>query len=187
LIEKLKNNDYRLRQYIEGIMMAGLTKRDKNLNRQMKNKSILVYKNFNLGLFRFNKNNGKKDEFHTQEDFKPLTERNEDENENMNINNNNNNKKKEKINVSIGKIKKERPKNELIYDNMYLFPKKKNVNFILRKEVEEILNGGISSQLKKDEEENKSNHKKKNLNIIKRISPRKDRKETQNYLENQYL
>jgi hypothetical protein len=177
LIEKLKNNDYRLRQYIEGIMMAGLTKRDKNLNRQMKNKSILVYKNFNLGLFRFNKNNGKKDEFHTQEDFKPLTERNEDENENMNINyNNNNNKKKEKINVSIGKIKKERPKNELIYDNMYLFPKKKNVNFILRKEVEEILNGGISSQLKKDEEENKSNHKKKKFEYNKKDFTKKRQK-----------
>ena len=157
LIEKLKNNDYIIRQYIEGIIMAGLTKRDKSLNRQMKNSSILVYKNLNLGLFRFNKNFGKKDEFHTHEDFKPLTERTEDGNESLNINN----KKKDQFKASIGKIKIEKPKKSLIYDNMYLFPKKKNVNFILRKEVEEILNGGISSQLKKDEEQFKSNHIKK--------------------------
>lgn len=155
LIEKLKNNDSRIRQYIEGIIMAGLTKRDKNLNRQMKNSSILVYKNLNLGLFKFNKNFGKKDESHTHEDFKPLTER--DENESLSISN----IQRDKLKVNIGRKKKEKPKRPLIYDNMYLLPKKKNVNFILRKEIEEILNGGISSQLKKDEEELKTNHIKK--------------------------
>ena len=173
LIEKLKNNDYIIRQYLEGIIMAGLTKRDKNLNRQMKNNSILVYKNFNLGIFRFNKNFGKKDEIHTHEDFKPLTERTEDINESMNINNN---KKKDEFKVSIGKINREKPKKSLIYDNMYLFPKKKNVNFILRKEVEEILNGGISSQLKKDEDELKSNRIKKLFEYNKKDFSKKKQK-----------
>jgi len=186
LIEKLKKNDYRIRQYIEGIVMAGLTKRDKSLNRQMKNKTILVFKNFNLGLFRFNKNFGKKDEFNTYEDFKPLTERNEDENESLNITNKK--QEKDRFKVSIGKIKKERPKKTLIYDNMYLFPKKKNVNFILRKEIEEILNGGISSQLEKNEEEFKSNHKKKVFEYNKKdFSKKKQRRNSKLFRKSIFL
>ena len=183
LIEKLKNNDYRIREYIEGIIMAGLTKRDKSLNRQMKNKSILVYKNINLGLFRFNKNFGKKDEIRTQEDFKPLTERNEDENLSLNINN----IKKDTFKASIGKIKKEKPKKSLIYDNMYLFPKKKNVNFILRKEIEEILNGGISSQLQKDYEDPKINHIKKIFEYNKKDFKKKQKRNSKLFRKSIFL
>ena len=47
LIAKLKKDDFKIREYIEGIIRAGLIKRDKQLNKQMKNNSILVYKNFN--------------------------------------------------------------------------------------------------------------------------------------------
>ena len=154
LIAKLKRDDFKIRQYIENIIRAGLTKRDKKLNKQMKNNSILIYKNYNLGLFKFNKNFGIKDEieliFH-----RPLSHKEEK------INQNNKDKKvitkpKTKINII------EKPKKELIYDNTYLFSKKKNVNFILRKEVEEILNGGILSQLnEKKEEEVKIKEKKK--------------------------
>jgi hypothetical protein len=59
---------------------------------------------------------------------------------------------------------------------MYLFPKKKNVNFILRKEVEEILNGGISSQLKKDEDELKTNRIKKLFEYNKKDFSKKKQK-----------
>ena len=59
-------------------------------------------------------------------------------------------------------------KKNLIYDNSYLFPKKKSsMNFILRKEVEEILQGGILIQQKsKKEEEN-------NESIRNRFLPKK--------------
>ena len=153
LIAKLKRDDFKIRQYIEGIIRAGLIKRDKQLNKQMKNNSILVYKDFNLGLFKFNKNFGKKDEIELELVFhRPLSHREE----NININQNDINKKvTRKPRTKIGIF--EKPKKELIYDNTYLFSKKKNVNFILRKEVEEILNGGILSQLnqKKEEKEEK--------------------------------
>jgi hypothetical protein len=109
----------------------------------------------NLGLFRFNKNFENKDEielvFH-----RPLSHREE------NINQNNSDKKvttKTRIRTKIGIL--EKPRKELIYDNTYLFSKKKNVNFILRKEVEEILNGGIFSQLNEEKEEKQVEKKEK--------------------------
>jgi len=166
LIAKLKRDDFKIRQYIEGIIRAGLIKRDKQLNRQMKNNSILVYKNFNLGLFRFNKNFGPKDEIEIEVIFhRPLSHRKE------NINQDNTNKNvttKTRTRTKIGAF--ENPKKELIYDNTYLFSKKKNVNFILRKEVEEILNGGILSQLsqKKEEKEVIINKKKKKIQYSKK-------------------
>ena len=162
LIAKLKKDDFKIREYIEGIIRAGLIKRDKQLNKQMKNNSILVYKNFNLGLFRFNKNFQNKDEielvFH-----RPLSHREE------NINQNDKNKKViTKTRTKIGIF--EKPKKELIFNNSYLFSKKKNVNFILRKEVEEILNGGLISQLneKKEEKKVKIKEKKKEKDYSKK-------------------
>ena len=162
LIAKLKKDDFKIREYIEGIIRAGLIKRDKQLNKQMKNNSILVYKNFNLGLFRFNKNFQNKDEielvFH-----RPLSHREE------NINQNDKNKKViTKTRTKIGIF--EKPKKELIFNNPYLFSKKKNVNFILRKEVEEILNGGLISQLneKKEEKKVKIKEKKKEKDYSKK-------------------
>ena len=162
LIAKLKKDDFKIREYIEGIIRAGLIKRDKQLNKQMKNNSILVYKNFNLGLFRFNKNFQNKDEielvFH-----RPLSHREE------NINQNDKNKKViTKTRTKIGIF--EKPKKELIFNNSYLFSKKKNVNFILRKEVEEILNGGLISQLneKKEEKTVKIKEKKKEKDYSKK-------------------
>ena len=162
LIAKLKKDDFKIREYIEGIIRAGLIKRDKQLNKQMKNNSILVYKNFNLGLFRFNKNFQNKDEielvFH-----RPLSHREE------NINQNDKNKKViTKTRTKIGIF--EKPKKELIFNNSYLFSKKKNVNFILRKEVEEILNGGLISQIniKKEEKTVKIKEKKKEKDYSKK-------------------
>ena len=71
-VEKLKKDDSKMRQYIEGIIRYGLTIGNKKLNKQMKKKSILVYKDFNLGQFKFNRNFGIKYEFKI-EAFRPLS------------------------------------------------------------------------------------------------------------------
>ena len=47
----------------------------------------------------------------------------------------------------------------MIYDNTYLFSKRKSIKFILRKEVEEILNGGIYLQQHEKEEEKEEEKK----------------------------
>ena len=153
IIKKLKKNDWRVREYVEGIIKAGLTIGDKKLNNKMKNQSILVYKDYNLGNFKFKKNRnfGIIDDIDL-EPIRPLSNRvkkNDEKNENKNENNDDKNKKKRKK-VKMGSIEREEPKKELIYDNTYLFSKnnKKSVNFILRKEVEEILEGGILLQMK---------------------------------------
>jgi hypothetical protein len=64
--------------------------------------------------------------------------------------------------------KTEEARKKLIYDNRYLFEKKKpSIKFILRKEIEEILQGGIFLQkLTKTEEE-------KNLDLMKRFLPKR--------------
>ena len=190
LVEKLKKDDWRIRQYIEDIIRAGLTIGNKHLNKQMKNKSILVFQGLNLGVFKFKKNFGIKEDIQL-EPFRPLShnkrnQENEEENDNNIINNYDKEKKekerKERIEIAkkekkekerIEKEKekerkKEMAKKNLIYDNSYLFPKKKSsMNFILRKEVEEILQGGILIQQKsKKEEEN-------NESIRNRFLPKK--------------
>ena len=71
-IEKLKRDDSKMREYIESIIRSGLTIENKKLNKQMKNNSILVYKDFNLGLFKLNKNFGIKDDINL-EPFRPLS------------------------------------------------------------------------------------------------------------------
>ena len=156
----------------------------------MKNKSILVFQGLNLGVFKFKKNFGIKEDIQL-EPFRPLShnkrnQENEEENDNNIINNYDKEKKekerKERIEIAkkekkekerIEKEKekerkKEMAKKNLIYDNSYLFPKKKSsMNFILRKEVEEILQGGILIQQKsKKEEEN-------NESIRNRFLPKK--------------
>ena len=168
LIDKLKKDDWRIRQYIEDIIMAGLTLGNNDINKRMKNKTILVFRGNNLGTFKFKKNFGIKEDVEI-EPFRPLSHDkrdNEDEDKEK--------KQKEKLRNIIrreSKIKhKEEMMNEkekkrlkkleearkkLIYDNRYLLEKKKpSIKFILRKEVEEILHGGLFLQkLAKTEEE----------------------------------
>ena len=55
LIEKLKKDDWYIRQYIEDIVKAGLTLGNKEINKRMKNNSILVFQGYNLGTFQFKK------------------------------------------------------------------------------------------------------------------------------------
>ena len=81
LVEKLKKDDLKMRQYIEGIIRSGLTIGNKKLNKQMKNNSILVYKDYNLGQFKFNRNFGIKDDFKF-EPFRPLSGNENKEEEN---------------------------------------------------------------------------------------------------------
>ena len=73
LIEKLKKEDFRIRQYIEDIIKAGLTLGDKEINKRMKNKSVIVFQGSNLGTFRFKKNFGIKEEVDI-EPFRPLSQ-----------------------------------------------------------------------------------------------------------------
>ena len=70
----MKKDDSRIRKYVEGIIRSGLTIGNKKLNKQLKNNSILVYKDYNLGQFKFNKNKnfGIKDEINF-ELFRPLS------------------------------------------------------------------------------------------------------------------
>ena len=164
LVEKLKKDDSRIRKYVEGIIRSGLTIGNKKLNKQLKNNSILVYKDYNLGQFKFNKNKnfGIKDEINF-ELFRPLSGKDKEQ-ENKEKNKEEEEKTK-KIQKKEKKEKKEEPKKELIYDNKYLFTKKKSVRFILRKEVEEILNGGILLQKQEIEEQTKNEEKPKKLEI----------------------
>ena len=90
---------------------------------------------------------------------------------------------KEKERQRLKKI--EEARNKLIYDNRYLFEKKKPaIKFILRKEVEEILQGGIFlQQLTKTEE-------KKNIDLVNHsfqneVNLSKERSTEGNYLKNQ--
>ena len=103
-------------------------------------------------------------------------------------------KKKEKKKKEIKMDnEKEEPKKELIYDNKYLFNKnkKKTVKFMLRKEVEDILNGGILLQQQTQEEpkEKKVEIKKprfespKKLTFIKKKSNRKKLIKKSKYLQ----
>ena len=204
IIEKLKSDDWRIREYVEQIVRAGLTVGDKKLNNQMKNRTILVYKDHNLGNFKFkkNKNFGIKDDIEL-EPIRPLSKNkgkideiisndnkdnkaNKDNIENIekidNIkkidkikNIDNINKKKKKI-VKILPLKNEESRKELIYDNTYLFSNnKKSVNIILRKEVEEILKGGIL--LQKKDNEDKKEKKEKKVNFKKNVKINNIKKE----------
>ena len=183
LIEKLKKEDFRIRQYIEDIIKAGLTLGDKEINKRMKNKSIIVFQGYNLGTFKFKKNFGIKEEVNI-EPFRPLshdkriqekdTNDKETETEKYFFKKDNkekivkeeNKEEEEKERQRLKKIEEARKK--LIYDNRYLFEKKKpSIKFILRKEIEEILQGGIFLQkLTKTEEE-------KNLDLMKRFMPKR--------------
>ena len=157
-LEKLKRDDSKTRQYIEDIIKAGLTNGNKKLSKQMKNESIIMFQGINLGAFKFKKKFGIRDEINLKP-FRPIShnkkikEEKNDEKEKIKKDNmeeiiNNNSKEKEK--------KKEETKKKLIYDNRYLFKKKKqSIKYILRKEVEEILKGGIIIQQKVKEEEEK--------------------------------
>lgn len=175
LVEKLTRDDWKVREYIEDIIRAGLTMGNKKLNKQMKNKSLLIYNGVRLGEFKFKKNFGIKDEFDFEQ-FRPLShhERIKLENNKNKANEKTNNKnkieeeekrKKEKeIERQKEKERKlEEAKKKLIYDNSYLFEKRKpSIIFILRKEVEEILHGGILlQQLTKAEEEKEAEMKNK--------------------------
>ena len=158
-LEKLKRNDSKIRKYIEDIIKAGLTMGNKKLSKQMKNKSILIFKGINLGSFKFKNKFGIKGEINLKP-FRPLSYDKKIQEEKKNEK-----EKKEKENKKI-KIndyweekekKREEAKKKLIYDNRYLFKKKKeSIKYMLRKEVEEILKGGIILQQKvKEEEEEK--------------------------------
>ena len=163
LVEKLKNDDFKARQYIEKIIRAGLAMGNKQLNKQMKNSSILIFQGSNLGVFKFKKNFGIKEEVNI-ETFRPLShnkkqkeEKKENKEKEENIKNykeKNNREKKEKEKEK--EKKKEEAKKNLIYDNSYLFAKRRqSIKYILRKEVEEILKGGILLQQKAMDEEEK--------------------------------
>ena len=187
LIERLKRDDWRIRQYIEDIIRAGLTMGNKELNKRMKNESILVFQGFNLGTFKFKKNFGIKEEVNI-EPFRPLshdkrihqedseikekeTEKyfyKKDKKEDKKEDKNKEEKKDDKENNK--NTKKEKAKKKLIYDNQYLFKKKKqSIKFILRKEIEEILQGGIFlQQLAKTEEE-------KNTELLTRFLPKRSK------------
>ena len=187
LIEKLKRDDWRIRQYIEDIIRAGLTMGNKELNKRMKNESIIVFQGFNLGKFKFKKNFGIKEEVDL-EPFRPLshdkrihqedsetkekeTEKyfyKKEKKEEKNKDKNKEEKKDDK--EKIKKKKKEEAKKKLIYDNQYLFKKKRqSVKFILRKEIEEIVQGGIFlQQLAKTEEE-------KNTELLTRFLPKRSK------------
>ena len=196
-VQKLKKDDLKMREYIEGIIRTGLTVGNKKLYRQMKHNSILVYKNYNLGQFKFNSNFGIKDDFRL-EVFRPLSGKEnideDEENKEDKDAQKNKKKKKEKKKKEIKMDnEKEEPKKELIYDNKYLFNKnkKKTVKFMLRKEVEDILNGGILLQQQTQEEpkEKKVEIKKprfespKKLTFIKKKSNRKKLIKKSKYLQ----
>ena len=187
LVEKLQKNDWRIRQYLEDIMRAGLTLGNKEINKRMKNKSILVFQGNNLGTFKFKKNFGIKEEVDI-EPFRPLSherriqknaqENKEKESEKYLFKKDNKEKMikvknkgeilEEKERKRLKKI--EEAKKKLIYDNRYLFEKKKpSIKYILRKEVEEILQGGIFlQQLTKSEEE-------KNIELNNRFLPKRSK------------
>ena len=183
LIEKLKRDDWRIRQYIEDIIRAGLTMGNKELNKRMKNESIIIFQGFNLGKFKFKKNFGIKEEVNI-EPFRPLSHDGRNKEEDSEIEEKETEKyffKKEKKSEKIedknneekkdGKEnKKKKHKKKLIYDNQYLFKKKKqSIQFILRKEIEEILQGGIFlQQLANTEEE-------KNIEMINRFLPKRSK------------
>ena len=172
LVEKLTKDDWRIRQYIEDIIRAGLTMGNKHLNKQMKNKSILMFQGLNLGVFKFKKNFGIKEEVNI-EPFRPLSHNKRTKEEkaknSKDIKTEEKEKKKNKEKQREKKLKE--AKDKLVYDNSYLFSKKRpSVNFILRNEVEEILHGGILLQKKaKDDEE-------KNIEINNRFLPPKRQK-----------
>ena len=187
LITKLKNDDMYIRQYIEDIIKAGLTIGNKEINKKMKNKSILVFQGSNLGTFNFKKNFGIKEEVNI-EPFRPLShdrriqakdsEYKETETEKYFFKKDNKekivkeeNKEEEMEEKERQRLKKiEEARKKLIYDNRYLFEKKKPaIQFILRKEVEEILQGGIFlQQLTKTEEE-------KNIDLLNRFLPKRSK------------
>ena len=176
-VQKLKKDDLKMREYIEGIIRSGLTAGNKKLYRQMKNNSILVYKNYNLGQFKFNKNFGIIEDFRF-EILRPLSGKEnineeEDTKDDQDSPKNRKNKKEKKIKEIKNDNEKEEPKKELIYDNKYLFTKKKKktVKFMLRKEVEDILNGGILShqQIQEKPEEKKVEIKKSRFESPKKV------------------
>ena len=173
IVEKLKRDDWRTRQYIEDIIRAGLTMRNKELNKQMKNKTVLIFQGLELGTFKFKRNFGIKEEDINTETSRPKSNKDkihkeskkkEKEKKRTSINKNNKEKKpkdkkkeeeeKAKEKEKEKQKKKEEAKKKLIYDNSYLFAKKKkSINFILRKEIEEIVQGGILIQQLANKEE----------------------------------
>ena len=183
VIEKLQKDDWRTRQYIEDIIRAGLTLGNNEINKRFKNKTILIYHGNNLGTFKFKKNFGIKEEVEI-EPFRPLSHdklHNEEEDkgnkekeklknllkrESLIKNKNKEELMNEKERKRLKKLEEARKK--LIYDNRYLFEKKKpSIKFILRKEVEEIIQGGLFLQkLAKTEEE-------KNIELSKRFLPKR--------------
>ena len=178
IVEKLKRDDWRTRQYIEDIVRAGLTIGNKELNKQMKNKTILMFQGLELGTFKFKRNFGIKEEDINTETSRPKSnkeqilkepKKKEEEKKRLSIINKEKkakNKEKEKEEKEKERQrKKEEEKKKLIYDNSYLFAKKKkSINFILRKEIEEIVHGGILiQQLANKEEEHKAEVKSRFL------------------------
>jgi hypothetical protein len=136
----------------------------------MKNKTVLIFQGLELGTFKFKRNFGIKEEDINTEPSRPKSNK-----EQIHIESKKKEKDKKRISI-INKEKKakdkqkekeekekerqrkkEEAKKKLIYDNSYLFvKKKKSVNFILRKEIEEIVHGGILIQqlANKEEEHN---------------------------------
>ena len=175
LVEKLKRDDASIRYYIESIIKSGLTLGNKRINKLFQKRSILMYKDFNLGKFKFNQNfYGIKDYNIKLAQFRPLSgkdnkNQNQEDNDKNDKNNDDKEKEKEKEKNSRKSIiimdkNDKKKKKELIYDNKYLLASKKNkkqVRFILRKEVEEILNGGILLQQQEIEEKSIKEIKKK--------------------------
>ena len=137
IVEKLKRDDWRTRQYIEDIVRAGLTMGNKELNKQMKNKTVLIFQGLELGTFKFKRNFGIKEEDINTEPSRPKS--NTDQ-----IHKESKKKEKDKKRISIinkekkakdkqkekeekekeRQRKKEEAKKKLIYDNSYLFVKK---------------------------------------------------------------
>ena len=171
IVEKLKRDDWRTRQYIEDIIRSGLTLGNKELNKQMKNKTLLIFQGLELGTFKFKRNFGIKEEDINITTTRPKSNKDLIHKESKKI-------EKEKEKKRMSKIikekkakdkqkeleekekekqrKKEEAKKKLIYDNSYLFAKKKkSINFILRKEIEEIVQGGILLQQLANKEEEK--------------------------------
>ena len=160
LLEKLKRDDSEIKKYLERLIYSKLINQNYFLKR--KKRLHLVYKRKDSIIFRISGNFNFLQNFYKHYQLKKpeskiTSSEEESESSSSSSESTENNKS---LPISFFEEETERGKKKLIYDNSYLFKKRKK-KVPIRKEVKDIIKGIYKDQNEKDENEEKGFDKKK--------------------------